>query len=163
MKKYLILPFLMMANQAYAEVDFVPLKMELGYWEISSSVNIDDMLAQVPEEQRAMMRNMLTNQVEKTVVKQCITAESQKNMQIKMMDAFSKNNGKCTLKVIKSSAQSFVGVVKCDVNDATINIATEVINAKRHESQITTDLGELGQTKIESVSKWKADTCPDGV
>ncbi|MBL4630031.1 MAG: hypothetical protein JKY14_02335 [Paraglaciecola sp.] len=56
MKKLITFLLIIIASQAKADVDLVPLDMELGYWEITTQINIDDMLANVPEKQRAMMR-----------------------------------------------------------------------------------------------------------
>ena len=165
MKKLITCLLIVIASQAKADVDLVPLDMEFGYWEITTQINIDEMLANVPKEQRAMMRQMMQGTMKLPVVKQCITEETYKDMKGKMMESFnsSSKDNDCDMQVIKSTSQEFVGVVNCANGATKINITSKSINSKRHESEISTNAGGMGLNNIKSIGQWKSATCPDGV
>ena len=63
MKKIYVLLLIIITNQVKADVDLVPLNMELGYWETTTKVDIEGMLANIPEEQRAMVRGMMSSKM----------------------------------------------------------------------------------------------------
>lgn len=163
MKKIFVLFLIVIAGQAKADVDFVPLDMELGYWEITTHINLDEMLANIPEEQRAMMRQMMKGTMKVPVVKQCITQDTYNNMQTKMLESFESIDSDCELQVIKSTAQEFSGVVTCATGSTKVTITTKAVNSKRHESQISTNAGGMGQNNIKTIGEWKSASCPDGV
>jgi hypothetical protein len=163
MKIIIVFFFTVIASQAKADVDFVPLDMELGYWEITTQVNLDEMLANIPEEQREMMGQMMASTMKIPVIKQCITQDTYNNMQTKMMDSFESIDSDCELQVIKSTAQEFSGVVTCAAGATKITINTKAVNSKRHESQISTNAGGMGQHNIKTIGEWKSASCPDGV
>ncbi|MBL4672874.1 MAG: DUF3617 family protein [Arenicella sp.] len=79
MKKILFICLCLTASTSYAEVDVVPLDMELGYWETTTEIveseAIKSMLANLPESQRDQVREMMKNKTQLSVVKQCITSD----------------------------------------------------------------------------------------
>jgi hypothetical protein len=163
MKIIFVFFFIVIASQAKADVDFVPLNMELGYWEITTQINLNEMLANIPEEQRAMMRQMMKGTMKMPVIKQCMTQDTYKNMQVKMMESLESANGDCDLKVLKSTAQEFSGVVTCAGGATIISITTKAVNSKRHESQVSTNAGGMGQNNIKTIGEWKSAKCSDGI
>ena len=163
MKKIFVFFLIIIASQVKADVDFVSLDMELGYWEITTQVNVDDMLANIPEEQRAMMRQMMTSKMKLPVIKQCITQDTYKNMQAKMVESFKSAGNDCALQVTSSSAKEFSGVVSCASGVTKINITTKAINSKRHESQVNTNMVGMDKNNIKTIGEWKSATCPKGV
>ena len=163
MKKILIFVLIAMTSHAQAEIDFVPLDMELGYWEITTEMNLDDMLANVPAAQREMMREMMKSKVTIPVVKQCITKETFKNMKKEMMENFKSAGNDCTLKVLSSSSQEFSAVVTCADNALKTTIDTKAINSKRHESVIVSNMAGAGNNNIKTIGEWKSATCPAGI
>ncbi len=44
MKKLWVLLLIIVVSHAKADVEIVPLDMELGYWEITAQINIEDIL-----------------------------------------------------------------------------------------------------------------------
>jgi len=163
MKKIFVFFLIIIASQVKADVDFVSLDMELGYWEITTQVNVDDMLANIPEEQRAMMRQMMTSKMKLPVIKQCITQDTYKNMQAKMVESFKSAGNDCALQVNSSSAKEFSGEVSCASGATKINITTKAINSKRHESQVNTNMVGMDKNNIKTIGEWKSATCPIGV
>jgi len=163
MKKLFMFFLIVIASQAKAKVDFVPLDMELGYWEITTQMNVEDMLSNIPEEQRAMVRQMMKSKMKLPVIKQCITHDVYKNMQAKMMETFKSAGNDCALQITQSSSQEFSGVVSCASGATQISIATKAINSKRHESQINSDIVGMGKNNIKTIGEWKSASCPAGV
>ena len=90
MTKIIILSILLFAFNVSAVTKIVPLDMELGYWETSSEMEesdmIKNMLANIPKEQRAKMREMMKSKMKTPMVKQCITEDSFKDMEKKMRE-----------------------------------------------------------------------------
>lgn len=163
MKKIYMLLLIIVANQVKAEVEIVPLDMELGYWEMTTQVDIEEMLANIPEEQRAMMRGMMASKMKLPIIKQCITQDTLDDMEAQMKESFKTAGNDCDLQVTKSTSQEFSGVLICAGGAAKTTISTKSINSKRHESQISSDMGSLGQNNIKTVGEWKSATCPEGV
>ena len=163
MKKLVVCLLIAMSSGAKGDANFVPLDMELGYWEITTEMNFDEMLAKVPKEQRAMMRQMMSGKMKIPVVKQCITQETYKNMQAKLMETAKTSGNDCALQVIKSSPQEFNGVVTCQDTGTKATLPTNSINPKRHEIQIQPDTAGIGQNNIKTIGVWKSATCPAGI
>jgi len=163
MKIIFVFFYIVIASQAKADVDFVPLDMELGYWEITTQVNLDEMLAKIPEEQRAMMRQMMASTMKIPVIKQCITQDTLNDPAAQMKELFKSAGADCELQVIKSTPQVFNGVLMCASGSTKVTISTKSINSKRHESLINTDMAGMSQDSIKTIGEWKSATCPDGV
>jgi hypothetical protein len=163
MKKIFVLFLIVITHQVKADVEFVPLDMELGYWEITTQINIDDMLASVPQEQRAMVRGMMNSKMKIPVIKQCITQDSLKDMEAQIRDSFEFADNDCDLQVIKSTAQEFSGELICADGSNKTTISTKSISSTLLESQVSTDLGGMGQNNIKAIGEWKSSICPDGV
>jgi hypothetical protein len=163
MKKIYVLFLIIIASQVKAQVELVPLDMELGYWETTTQVDLEGMLANIPEEQRAMVRGMMSSKMKVPVIKQCITQESLKDMEAQMRKSFKSADNDCDLQVTKSTSQEFNGVLICAGGTTKTTISTKSINSKRLESQINTDMGGVGKNKIETIGEWKSATCPDGI
>ena len=161
---------ILISANAVADEKIVPLDMELGYWvtstEIEESPMIKQMLANVPESQRAAIKQMIDNSMESAgTVKQCITAESQENMENKMREAFAQDN-ECELSVIKSTNEEFVGEFACGGQVQAMSIHTKVINSKRHESTMVSSMGGMGgmgENTIKTTAEWQSANCPAGV
>jgi len=163
MKKITVFLLIIIANQVNADVEIVPLDMELGYWEMTTEVDIEEMLANIPKEQREMMRGMLTSKMKLPIVKQCITQDTLNDMQAQMKKSFKSAGNDCDLQVTKSTPQEFKGVLTCADGETKATISTKSIHSKRHESQINAEMGSMGQNNIKTVGEWKSATCPDGI
>lgn len=163
MKKITILSLIIIATQVKADVELVPLDMELGYWETTTQLDLEGMLANIPEQQREMVRGMMSKKMKVPVIKQCITQDSLKDMEAQMRKSFKSAGDDCDLQVIKSTAKEFNGVLNCAGGKTKTTISTKLINSKRFESQIDTDMNEMGSNSIETISEWKSAVCPDGI
>jgi hypothetical protein len=162
MKKLYVFLVIVASTQVKADVELVPLDMELGYWEMTAELDIEAMLASIPEEQRAMMRGMMTSKMKLPVVKQCITQDTLNDMEAQMKKSFKTADNDCELKVTKSTSKEFAGKLTC-ADGATMTISTKSINSKRHESQINAEMGGMGNNNIKTIGEWKSATCPEGL
>jgi hypothetical protein len=163
MKKIYVLFLIIITSQAKAEVELVPLDMELGYWETTTQIDFEGMLAGIPEEQRAMVRGMMSSKMKVPVFKQCITQDSLKDMEAQMRKSFKSADKDCDLQVTKSTSQEFSGVLTCAGGATKMTISTRSISSKRLESQISTDIQGMGENNIKTTGEWKSSICPVGV
>jgi hypothetical protein len=163
MKKIYVLLLVIIANQVKADVELVPLNMELGYWETTTKVDIEGMLAKIPEEQRAMVRGMMSSKMKVPVIKQCVTQDTLNDMEAQMKKSFKSAGNDCDLQVTKSTSEEFNGVLTCADGTTKMNIIAKSINSKRVESQINSDMNGMGKNNIETIGEWKSATCPDGI
>jgi hypothetical protein len=163
MNKIFVLLLIITTSQVKANVELVPLDMELGYWETTTQINIDDMLASIPKEQRKALRGMMGSKMKVPVIKQCITQDSLNDMEAQMRDSFKSAGNDCDLQVTKSTSKAFNGVLTCAAGATKMTINTKAISSKRIESQIMADLGSMGQNNMKTIGEWKSVTCPDGV
>lgn len=163
MKTIMIFLLVVTAYQVKAEVELVPLDMELGYWETNSQMDVEAMLANIPKEQREMLRGMMSSKMKIPVIKQCITQKTLEDMEKQMKESFDSAGSDCDLDVMKSTDQEFNGVLTCAGGKTTMTIETRVINTKRIESQVVAEMGGMGQNNIKTVGEWKSATCPDGI
>ena len=163
MKTLLMILLAASAYQVKAEVELVPLDMELGYWETNSQIDVEAMLANIPKEQREMMRGMMSSKMKIPVIKQCITEKTLEDMEKQMMESLNSAGSDCDLDVIKSTAQEFNGVLTCANGKSIMTICTRTINSKRIESQVVADMGGMGKNNIKTIGEWKSATCPDGI
>ena len=79
MKKLWVLLLIIVVSHAKADVEIVPLDMELGYWEITAQINIEDILDSIPLEQRATAGAMMSSKIKIPVIKQRITQDTLDN------------------------------------------------------------------------------------
>lgn len=163
MKKKIALGLILVATTMTAQADMVPLDMELGYWETTTKIEesemVRNMLASVPEAQRAQMRQMMQGSVESNVDRQCITADSFKDMEKQMMESFGNDNPHgCQFEVTKSSSKELLGTVTCSNMPSTIH--TRVIDSKHHESTVISVIPGMGENKILSTAQWISADCP---
>lgn len=163
MKKLFLLLFVIATHQVKADVELVPLNMELGYWETTSEMDIEAMLASIPEAQRETIRAMMSRKMKIPVIKQCITQESLNDMEKQMKESFKSAGNDCDLQVKESTSQEFSGVLTCAGGQTKMTISTKSINSKRIESQVMANMGAMGLNNIKTVGEWKSATCPDGV
>jgi hypothetical protein len=163
MKKIFVLLLVIATHQVKADVELVPLDMELGYWETTSQMDIEAMLASIPEEQREMMRGMMSSKMKIPVINQCITQATLNDMEAQMKESFKSAGNDCDLKVNKSTSQEFNGVLTCAGGATKMTISTKSVNSKRIESQVMANMGGMGENKIKTIGEWKSATCPDGV
>jgi len=163
MKKIFIFLLIIIANQVKADVELVPLDMELGYWETTSQMDVEAMLASIPEEQRAAIRGMMSSKMKIPVIKQCITKDSLKDMEAQMKESFKSAGNDCNLKVNKSTSKEFNGVLTCAGGATKMTISTKSINSKRIESQVMANMGGMGENNIKTIGEWKSATCPEGI
>jgi hypothetical protein len=163
MKKLAVILLLISSNHVKANVQLVPLDMELGYWETTTQMDIEAMLGSVPKEQREMMRGMMSSKMKMPVIKQCITQETLNDMEGQMKKSLKSTGSDCDLQVIKSTAQEFSGELTCAGGSATMTINTKVMNSKRIESQIVADMGGMGKNNMKTIGEWKSATCPAGI
>ena len=167
MKKLLLLGFLVAANTVHAEIEMVPLDMELGYWETNAEMLQSDALTKilesVPEAQRDMMREMMGNKMKIPTTEQCITQDSFKDLEEKMRDSLGDQGAsrECKFEVISSSRKEYSGKLVCEGMDTFIQ--TKVINSKLQETMVESTSEGLGSTKLKMTAEWKAATCPEGL
>ncbi len=146
-----------------AAVEIVAPDMELGHWTstVDQSALIDQMLAQVPPESRAMAKTMMEQQMQaSSVTQQCITQENLTNFDLQMKEALSAAKN-CDFAVTESTSEKFVGKMTCP--GSLINIETKFVSAKRSESIITTEVAGMDKTTITSLSEWQSADCPAGL
>lgn len=144
-------------------VDIVAPDMELGHWTstVDQSALIEQMLAQVPPESRAMAKGMMEKQMQaSSVTQQCITPKMLSNFDDQMKEAFSAARN-CDFAVSESTSEKFVGKMICP--GSIINIETNVVNPKRSESIITTEVAGMDKATITSVAEWQSAVCPEGI
>lgn len=163
MKKIYVFLLIITASQVKADVELVPLDMELGYWETTTQIDVEGMLANIPEEQRATVRGMMSSKMKIPVIKQCITQDTLKDMEAQIRTSFKSADNDCDLQVIKSTSQEFNGVLTCAGRATKMTINTKLINSKRLESEINTGMGGMGQNNIKAIGEWKLEVCPEGV
>jgi hypothetical protein len=163
MKKILVFLLVIASHQVKADVELVPLNMELGYWETTSEMDIEAMLASIPKEQRATIRAMMSSKMKIPVIKQCITQDSLKDLEAQMKESFKSAGNNCDLQVNKSTSQEFNGVLTCAGGATKMTISTKSINSKRIESQVMANMGGMGKNNIKTIGEWKSAICPEGV
>jgi len=164
MIKLLAMSLALATSMSFADVDLVPLDMELGYWETTTEMFESDAMKKVleslPESKRAQFSEMMKSRMQKPIGKQCITADSFTDFAEKFKTSMG-GNSDCRFTIKKSTAQEFIAELNCAGNATTIH--TKVIDAKRQESNIVNTTGAMGQNKIRTVAQWKSSTCPAGV
>lgn len=167
MKKIALFFTVIAASYTVADVELVPLNMELGYWETTTQIEANEimtnMLANLPEAQRAAINEMMKSKMKLPVVKQCVTEATFKNMAAQIKDSLSNYDAtqNCELQVVSSTSETFSGVLACAEHLTTVT--TSVINSKRHETDVSTNMGGLGQNKIKTTGKWISATCPENI
>ena len=167
MKTILLLSLFLSVSTLYAEETLVPLDMELGYWETTTEIQesemIRDLLASMPESQRAMVRQMMTSQIQSAIGKQCITAETFKDAEKQIRESLTGDDmdDQCEFAITKSTSKEFVGTVTCAGYPTQVH--TKVIDSKRNESNVVSKIGGLGENKMRSIAVWKSSTCPPGL
>lgn len=163
MKKICLLSLIIIASHAKANVELVPLDMELGYWETTTQMNIEGLLANIPKEQRAAVRGMMSSKMKMPVIKQCITQDTLNDMEAQMKKSFESAGKDCDMHVINSTKREFNGVLTCADGVTKMTINTKSIHSKRIESQITGNMAGMGKNDINTIGEWKSATCPDGI
>ncbi|MFK8031498.1 MAG: DUF3617 family protein [Gammaproteobacteria bacterium] len=160
MKKTIALLVIACSPLVATAVEITPPNMDVGLWvtEVDQSAIIEQALSRVPESSREMVRGMMEKKMaESARTEQCITKETLANFDQEMKDTFSEQKD-CELDVKESTSEKFVAELLC--SEAAINIVTKVINSKRNESTLTTNIPGMGETVITSVSEWKSAECP---
>lgn len=163
MKKTMLLIFACCTPLIVNAADIKTLNMKLGHWVTTTDTSalVDKMLANMPEESRAMVKEMMQKEMESSNKSdQCITAEVLENFDKKLKETFS-GNKECSFNVSESTSEKFVADIECP--GSKNNIVTNVINSKRNESTITTKAAGVDSTTITSVSEWQSDICPEGI
>lgn len=164
MKNILLIALSLSTAASYAEVEVVPLDMELGYWEIRAEVleseAINNMLANLPESSRDQVRKMMQSKAQIPIVKQCITSDSFKNFEEKYKESMG-GESSCEFQVTTSTSEEFIGELLCDGNKT--DISTKVVDSKRQISDVVSSVPGVGETKIQTIAEWKSTVCPEGV
>jgi hypothetical protein len=149
---------------SYADVDFVPLDMELGYWETTTQLGhseaIRNILAGMPESQRVNFLEMLKSKTQVSVVKQCISSETRNNIDQKIIGSMAGSKN-CDFKLIKSTSQQFTAELNCAGQPTFIQ--TKVINSKRQDTVVIKSMGAMEQNTITTIAQWKSPVCPADV
>ncbi|MFK8068703.1 MAG: DUF3617 domain-containing protein [Gammaproteobacteria bacterium] len=163
MKKTMIFFLIFCSPLFVSAVEITPPDMDLGHWvtTVDSSAMMKQMLANVPEESRAMVEEMMKKQMqESSSSEQCITQEILESFDKQMETAFSREQD-CDFNISESTSEKFVADFNCP--GSSTHIVTNVINSKRSESLITTQVDGMDKTTITSVSEWKSAVCPEGI
>ena len=162
MKNLFLLTAALFSFNAQADIEIVPLDIELGYWEstieIQENSMMDEMLAGIPEEQRAMVRQMMQKAMPKNI-NQCVTQESLNNMEEQLKKNIGSKADSCAFKITKSTSQILTGEMNCD--GAITAIKTEVENSKRNITNVVGDIPGQGKTKLKITSEYKSASCPN--
>jgi len=124
MKVIFVLLLSIATYQVKADVERVPLDMELGYWETTSEMDVEAMLTILAEEQRSVIRGMMSNKMKIPAIKQCITQDSLKDMEAQMKMVFKSAGNDCDLQVTKSTTEKFNGVLTCADGATKMTIST---------------------------------------
>ncbi len=161
MKNILFATLLLTVTSAFAETEIVPLDVDPGYWESNTELvfnkEIDDMLANLPESQRTLMKEMMKSKAVVPTVKTCITDESYTDFEKDFKESMDNAEG-CEMTLKESTGESFIGEYQCDDFNATFSI--EVVNSKRHVTEVITTAGGAVQTKVNVIAEWKGADCP---
>ena len=163
MKKFTLLLLVCCIPSVVGAVELVAPNMALGHWTttVDQSAMIEQALAKVPAESRAMVKEMMQKQMQDTsTTQQCITPEILANFDEQMKEAFSAAQN-CTFNVSESTTEKFAAKVSCP--GSIINIVTNIVNSKRSESMITTEVDGMGKSTMSSVSEWQSEVCPEGI
>ena len=137
--------------------------MDLGHWITitDTSAMVEQMLANVPESSRAMVKEMMQKQMQKNSTnEQCITKETLENFDEQLKETFAKQQN-CDFDIVESTRTKFVGDLNC--SGSKMRVVTNVIDSKRNETKITTRVAGTKETTVTSMSKWQSATCPAGI
>lgn len=160
MKNLIFITFAFFAPSVFSQPAITPPDMTPGHWVTTADMSsiIEQTLASMPEESRDMMRGMIEARMkDSSVTEQCITEETLNNFEQQVKEAFS-NETNCELNVAESTSKKFVLTLQCP--DSDIQVTTNIINDKRTETTVVTNVAGLGETAISSVSEWQSATCP---
>jgi hypothetical protein len=163
MKKTMILILAFCTPLTVNATDIETLNMKLGHWVTTTDTSalVEKMLANVPKESRAMVKEMMQKKMESSnTADQCITSEILENFDKQIKETFSTNK-ECSFDVSESTSDKFAAEITCP--GSTNSIITNVISSKRNESTITTKVAGVDSTTITSVSEWKSEVCPEGI
>jgi len=120
---------------------------------------IDQILAGIPEAQRAQMMAIVKSQLNQSKIsKQCFSKETFKNFEEEFKKAMGGKKD-CSFKVQKSTKKELIGEIYCP--EGTIKINTQLVNKKETKSSITTS-GQMGGMNMNMTSKFVSAQCPAG-
>lgn len=163
MKKLLLCALICFAPSVFAETKITPPDMALGHWVTTADMSeiIEQTLAKMPEETRAMVRGMMEEKMkDSSRTEQCITEDTLNNFDQQVKQAFGKDTD-CKIDVIESNSKKFVVALTCP--GTAMKITTDVINDKRNETTMVSNIAGMGETAVTSVSAWQSSTCPAGL
>lgn len=143
--------------------DIVAPNMEPGHWisTTDTSAILEQTLASVPEESRAMVRKMMEQKMqEANTTEQCVTKEILTNFDQEIKNKLG-NHDNCEFNVTESTREKFAATLSC--TGSIINITTNVINSKKNESTVISNVTGMAETKIKLLSEWKSSVCPSGL
>lgn len=158
MKKLIIATFALYSSFITQANELVVPDLELGHWVTVSDASdfIEQALASIPKESRAMARQMMeANLKNSSTTEQCITKSTLENFEEEIKNAFGDSN--CALNIQESNKKGFALTMNCQ--GAAIQINTVFINSKLSESSITSKVEGMPATTIKAVSKWKSKAC----
>lgn len=160
MKKLILCSLIFCSPLIVAQTKITPPNMDLGYWvtSVDQSGIIESALLGVPEESRAMVREMMAESMQESMTtEQCITEETLSNFDGQIEDAFS-GDSDCEFNVTESSSEKFMATISCP--GSVMQITTDVINSKRNESIMVSKVAGMAETEITSIAEWQSSVCP---
>jgi hypothetical protein len=140
--------------------EITPPNMELGHWltTVDQSAVIESALASLPESSRAMVKKMMEEKMRDSgASEQCITKDTLSNFDKQVKNAFGAGNS-CELNVTESTDEKFVAAINC--SGTVIHVTTNIVNSKRNETTVVSNMPGMGETTVASVSTWQSSVCP---
>jgi hypothetical protein len=148
-------------------VDMKPMNIEPGLWKSETKMDnggmIKQMLAKVPEAQRAMVKQMMEKSMKKQLpaTDVCFTKEMINNPQKVYEEQMAKNTQGCKFNVKESTSTKFSGTMVCKDKNFSSDFVWKVKNKKETESVVNIVSNGGAKQKIHVISKWfKADCKP---
>ncbi|MDX2463060.1 MAG: DUF3617 family protein [Porticoccus sp.] len=163
MKKLLLCTLICFASSVFAETKIRPPDMALGHWITTADMSkiIEQTLAKMPEDSRAMIRGMMEEKMKgSSTTEQCITEDTLNNFDQQIKETFS-NDTDCEFNIIESSSKTFMSAIECP--GSVIQITMIVINDKRNGTTVVNNVVGQDKTEITSVSEWQSSICPAGL
>ena len=151
-------------NTSVLGVSLKPMAIEPGLWKSQTEMKggfIEKALANIPESQRAMVKEMLKSKMEaqNPITEACFTKEMVNNPQKAYEEQMAKQQSGCKIVVKESSSTKFVGTVECQENKLSSTFTWKVIDKKTTETYLNArGPGGIDQ-KIKVISKWVQSKC----
>lgn len=137
----ILLSLFLLSTSAFA-VKFEKLNIKPGLWrhEIIENSAIDKMLEQVPEAQRAMIKNMMKGKMKSYDA--CQTPAMLNDPEGKFKEAVAKKPEMkgCEFVILKSSSKFNHSKIKCPEKSLNMDIKIEIVSEKEQKQTVVTNI-----------------------